>query len=1074
MKPFSFLILLLFFFIRPTFSQNTPTFWLNYTDGKCVNDMVMDGDSLWIATNGGLTVIDTSGGNSFYYNHANSGLASNAVQKVLIDQNHNKWILSSLGVQELTANGWVNFTLPGQSQYIHTLEIDRNNNVWFIGEDQNTGSPSLFTINSGVVTAVDSMNSGLPRNNIRALTTDRQHNLWIITGECLVKYDGTVWNVVDSSNTSLSSMFINTFTVDKLERVWLGSYFDISFFNGTIWDTISSANSPIQNVGLDAVAADTNGGVFICNGNRLLQTDGVNWIVHDSLDYPPAPFRFFSLSVDGQNNLFVGTADNGLYINQAGQWKWFSSTASGLANNHLDQVLMYGRKTGMILSMVGPSLFNNSVWTSYQPFPSTLQGSYGRLALDSNNNIWGGLEYGYSGTPGPIAAIFDGSSWSLVSSVNAECYDITIDDSNHVWFATHNGLYKYDGTTWTNYTTSNSPLADQYVTRVYADRNNNIWISTPYGAIQKFDGVNWQTINTSGFPGGPLQGITEDYQGNIWMSEGWLGSGVTITIGHYDGSSWAFINNPPGDWPTCLAVDHDNNLWAGFLGQGLGKYDGSHWTVYTPSNSGLPESNISDIAIDDYNNIWIATQASGLAIFNENGITYDVPAPARTAAIGSVFMDVDSDGIQSTGEPFLNAQKFFETPDSTVSSSNSQGVFTMHLYPGDYTVSPLPPVGWRVTTDSLMYHFTIDSNRVVNHLDFGFSASPYHGYGLDLNSSPVRCGFTVSHWIHYVNRGSLMGAGRIELRLDTAAIFVSSYPAPNSVNGRDYKWNFLNLAPFYDHYIYVNLEVPNSPGDSLHERATLVYYDNSLPIQGASAVLDNEIICAADPNDKLVLPEGTGAFHDTYYRDTLTYIIRFQNVGTDTAFFIKIIDTLDASLDPASFEFISGSEAVNISFRSNTLIFDIPDCSLPPASLNEAASEGYVRFRIAPHQSVVPNTRVVNSADIYFNFNRSVRTNEVFNTLVDSLSLATSPLETAADNARIFPNPMHNYATVIYPNIHQKKFDVDLYSVAGVKLDSWNDATGSFSLMYKNLSPGFYWIIISNEDQRFQVKIIVD
>ena len=69
---------------------------------------------------------------------------------------------------------------------------------------------------------------------------------------------------------------------------------------------------------------------------------------------------------------------------------------------------------------------------------------------------------------------------------------------------------------------------------------------------------------------------------------------------------------------------------------------------------------------------------------------------------------------------------------------------------------------------------------------------------------------------------------------------------------------------------------------------------------------------------------------------------------------------------------------------------------------------------------------------------------------------------------------MHNYATVIYPNIHQKKFNVDLYSVAGVKLDSWNDATGRFSLMYKNLSPGFYWIIISNEDQRFQVKIIVD
>jgi hypothetical protein len=63
----------------------------------------------------------------------------------------------------------------------------------------------------------------------------------------------------------------------------------------------------------------------------------------------------------------------------------------------------------------------------------------------------------------------------------------------------------------------------------------------------------------------------------------------------------------------------------------LTKYDGSTWTVYTPSNSGLPNYLVLSIAIDNNGNKWFGT-FTGLAVFQEGGIVevkdkvYEIPS----------------------------------------------------------------------------------------------------------------------------------------------------------------------------------------------------------------------------------------------------------------------------------------------------------------------------------------------------------------------------------------------------------------------------------------------------------------
>ncbi len=55
----------------------------------------------------------------------------------------------------------------------------------------------------------------------------------------------------------------------------------------------------------------------------------------------------------------------------------------------------------------------------------------------------------------------------------------------------------------------------------------------------------------------------------------------------------------------------DWDLWGG-----LAKFDGTNWTVYNTSNSGLPDNYVSSIAIDGSGNKWIGTWHGGLAKFD--------------------------------------------------------------------------------------------------------------------------------------------------------------------------------------------------------------------------------------------------------------------------------------------------------------------------------------------------------------------------------------------------------------------------------------------------------------------------
>jgi hypothetical protein len=64
----------------------------------------------------------------------------------------------------------------------------------------------------------------------------------------------------------------------------------------------------------------------------------------------------------------------------------------------------------------------------------------------------------------------------------------------------------------------------------------------------------------------------------------------------------------------------------------VARFDGTNWTYYNETNSGLPSNYVSALAIDPADHKWIATDA-GLAVFREGGVNLSLPlaeAPLRS------------------------------------------------------------------------------------------------------------------------------------------------------------------------------------------------------------------------------------------------------------------------------------------------------------------------------------------------------------------------------------------------------------------------------------------------------------
>ena len=378
--------------------------------------------------------------------------------------------------------------------------------------------------------------------------------------------------------------------------------------------------------------------------------------------------------------------------------------------------------------------------------------------------------------------------------------------------------------------------------------------------------------------------------------------------------------------------------------------------------------------------------------------------------LGTVFFDDNQNGIKDNNEleiglgneiiyRDINNQNF--SPTNSSNNPVEKGEFKFLLDDGVYLVDVIPQTNWVTTTNPISV--TVDDLIPdVDNIEIGIWSDYPQGhsdFSVDLTATNQICGFGGTIFINYENRGVVSSGVEIILQLDqgNTQTYSNSNVEPTSVSSDNtlITWNIPDVGVNQQGVITVNYDVP--PGGAVQAStvtSTEVYLTatdlygimSETNLQNNYDIFQDVILCAYDPNDKLVFP-ATGDENYVEFSDTLEYTVRFQNVGNYYAFNIRVEDTISNFLDLSTFRLIGSSHNVHYEFGDERAIaFYFDNIMLPDSISDPLGSQGFVKFAIAPNDNLDEFTIVENTGHIYFDYNEAIVTNTTFSTFVSEIT----------------------------------------------------------------------------------------
>ncbi len=571
----------------------------------------------------GISVYD---GIKWSYWDKSSGLNSNNIYSIFIDREGNTWVGTDSGVCVFDGKAWKNYAIPNNYGIaISSICEDKKSNMWFF-----TNNSNCYMIKNNLLQF-----QSLPfyLNYVNSTTISNDSSMWLASnGNGIYKFDGANWTNYTTSNGLFTNsvQFINC-VHDSIFCLYNYPAWDsISKFDGKKWIKFPNPennSSPIQ-----SIYEDYNKDIWALIGNDIYRYTYNSWAKLNLNDYINNYNWPSSLGTDKDSNIYI--------VNSYAEPKVvkFSNGDFTLLSNNLYKGIamvdpsmpMVDKKNNLWVkssSGMNVSKFDGKTWIN-TPYDSMIyiwnSNSLSNFVQDSIGNIYIG-GYGISK--------FDGNKWTAYGSnlfykygkSYTYAYDLLMDYKNDLWFYCsypYQVIVRLSSTGFTEFNNQDSLHLDYYPSKIFQDKDSNIWI-TYYNQpkASKYDGNKWTTVSI------PLSYVSDaivDLIGNVWF----CGGNKLVRYNKLNGyTTYTSFNSKILDQNIgYMAVDKKGRLIFTYSNYSkIGIYNNSTFTnidLGTTSYNGA-----TGIVIDTNNVVYVCTQYSGLIKVNFN---LDTPTISKT------------------------------------------------------------------------------------------------------------------------------------------------------------------------------------------------------------------------------------------------------------------------------------------------------------------------------------------------------------------------------------------------------------------------------------------------------------
>ncbi len=465
------------------------------------------------------------------------------------------------------------------------------------------------------------------------------------------------WKFYSTHGYGHQSDMVNCINVDSLNRIWFGTHGGgLGVIDGENIEFYNQHNSIVPDGFVYDIHIDEQNVIWIVFNRYILMISGEEWklIPLELPNYPYMDLR--EITTNGKGTIWcVGLNSIEPYTNllhyDGNKWEIFNETLTDFNWGHYRSFYLDSDNTVWIATTTGIVSFNSESWRIY---------TYTNIDAEITDIT---VEKGKL-----TASLFDGSlllgSVSEPQQINFPEYtnkvnngkSIAVDTKNNIWIISESDadnfeafLTKFDGTNWSIIKGYIKPI-QRRINEIFSDSKGTIWMTHENSMnISRMVNDQWNRFHVS-IPGASYapSDFAEDINGEIWFSFGrtlgkyvtdnifeivrmepyiehysrifsfdvdnsnnfWFANGYTSLL-RFDGIN-AFPENIsiPSTEITFISdikVDNNNNIWV-TAREGLLYKSGSEWNIFNIGNSGIPSNRIADFVFDKNNNLWVATQ----------------------------------------------------------------------------------------------------------------------------------------------------------------------------------------------------------------------------------------------------------------------------------------------------------------------------------------------------------------------------------------------------------------------------------------------------------------------------------